>query len=240
MLQTKCLVVGSCTGQKDDEGCPEELKLKEADFSTAANLSKAEQRAKDWMKTAGKMYTGRQHALMMNGVEYLRADFDAASFDVAIVSAGYGLISEERLIAPYNITFQGKGLPWVRERGKALKLPVMTRELLSQYQVVFFLLGKQYLASLDCPLEPAPDQKFIYFGTGAERFCLPDGNNIIVPAAQKEASRYGGAGVTGIKGRMFDLLAKGISANPKLWRSLVVDRTANTIIDAISEARNSL
>jgi hypothetical protein len=35
MLQTKCLVVGSCTGQKDDEGCPEELKLKEADFGTA-------------------------------------------------------------------------------------------------------------------------------------------------------------------------------------------------------------
>jgi hypothetical protein len=109
---------------------------------------------------------------MMNGVERLRADFDAASFDVAIVSAGYGLISEERLIAPYNITFQGKGLPWVRERGKALKLPAMTRELLSQYQVVFFLLGKEYLASLDCPLEPTPDQKCIYFGTAAERFRL--------------------------------------------------------------------
>jgi hypothetical protein len=128
MLQTKCLVVGSCTGQKDDEGCPEELKLREADFGTAANLSKAEERAKDWMKPAGKMYTGRQHSLMMNGVERLRADFDAASFDVAIVSAGYGLISEERLIAPYNITFQGKGLPWVRERGKALQLAAMTRE----------------------------------------------------------------------------------------------------------------
>ena len=123
MVQTKCLVVGSCTGQKDDEGCPEELKLTEADFGTTANLLKAEHRAKDWMKPAGKMYTGRQHGLMMNGVKHLRAYFDAASFDVAIVSAGYGLISEERLIAPYNITFQGKGLPWVRERGKTLKLP---------------------------------------------------------------------------------------------------------------------
>jgi hypothetical protein len=240
MLQTKCLVVGSCTGQKDDEGCPEELKLKEADFGTAANLSKAEHRAKNWVKPAGKMYTGRQHVLMMNGVDHLRADLDAASFDVAIVSAGYGLISEERLIAPYNITFQGKGLSWVRERGKALKLPAMTRELISQYQVVFFLLGKEYLASLDCPLELARDQKFIYFGTGAERFRLPDGNNIIIPAAQKEASRYGGAGVTGIKGRMFDLLATGICADPKLWESLVADPTANTIMNIMSEARNSL
>ncbi|HTF67645.1 MAG TPA: hypothetical protein VK638_33695 [Edaphobacter sp.] len=111
------------------------------------------------------------------------------------------------------------------------------RERLSQYEVVFFLLGKEYLASLDSPLELAPDQKFIYFGTGAERFRLPHGNNIIIPAAQKEASRYGGAGVTGIKGRMFELLAKGICANPKLWKSLVVDRTANTIMDVMSDAR---
>lgn len=63
MAQTKYLVVGSCTGQKDDEGCPEELKPKEADFGTTANLLKAEHRAKDWMKPAGKMYTGRQHAV---------------------------------------------------------------------------------------------------------------------------------------------------------------------------------
>src|ERR1700733_605151 len=48
---------------------------------------------------------------------------------------------------------------------------------------------------------------------------VPHGNNIIMPA-QKEASRYGGAGVTGIKGRMFDLLTKGISASPNLRRSL--------------------
>lgn len=93
MLQTKCFIVGSCTGQKDDEGCPKELKLNEADFGTAANLSKAEHRAKDWMRPAGEVYTGRQYVLMMNGVKHLRAYFDAASFDVAIVSAGYGLIS---------------------------------------------------------------------------------------------------------------------------------------------------
>jgi hypothetical protein len=116
----------------------------------------------------------------------------------------------------------------------------MRRGLLCQYQIVFFLLGKEYLASLDCPLELAPDQKFIYFGSGPERFRLPDGNNIIIPAAHKEASRYGGAGVTAIKGRMFDLLAHGISANPKLWGSIVADRTANTIMDVMSEARKSL
>ena len=39
---------------------------------------------------------------------------------------------------------------------------------------------------------------------------------------------------------MFELLATGICANPKLWGAFVVDPTANTIIDVMSEARNSL
>lgn len=32
-------------------------------------------------------------------------------------------------------------------------------------------------------------------------------NVMVIPAAQPEARRYGGAGVTGIKGRLFSLLA---------------------------------
>jgi len=124
MSQTRCLVIGSCTGRKDDKGCPEEVKLKLADFETAASLSRAEQSVKGWLRPAGKMYKGLQHTLMMRGVAQLRADFSPATFDVAIVSAGYGLISEEKKIAPYNITFKGKGNPrkdprtsfWVRGR----------------------------------------------------------------------------------------------------------------------------
>jgi hypothetical protein len=77
------------------------------------------------------VHIGNRASLCCNG----------ASFDVAIVSAGYGLISEERLIAPYNITFKGKGLPCVRERGKTLKLPSMTRELLSPLWLWITLKG---------------------------------------------------------------------------------------------------
>ena len=237
MPQTRCLVLGSCTGQKDDLNCPVELKLKEEYFSDPTQLLRAEHRVKRWLKPAGEMYTGRQHTLMMSGVHRLREGFKPASFDVSIVSAGYGLVSEAKLIAPYNITFQGKGLPWARERGAALNIPTMTRKLLSKYQVVFFLLGKEYLSSLGDPSTPEPGQKFIYFGTAIERFRLPRTGVIVLPAAQAEATRYGGAGVTGIKGRMFDLFAKGMADHPERWNTFLEDRTAKTLLDVMSKAR---
>lgn len=34
MSQTSCLVVGSCTGMKDDKDCPREIKLQDSDFET--------------------------------------------------------------------------------------------------------------------------------------------------------------------------------------------------------------
>lgn len=237
MPQMKCLVLGSCTGQKDDLNCPVELKLKEEDFTEPSRLLGAEDKAKRWLKPAGEMYTGRQHTLMMSGVRRLREEFKQASFDVSIISAGYGLISETRLIAPYNITFQGKGLPWASERGAALNIPLMTSRLLSKYQVVFFLLGKEYLSSLGIPSTPEPGQKFVYFGTAIERFRLPRTQVIVLPAAQEEATRYGGAGVTGIKGRMFDLFAKGMVDHPERWNIFIEDRTANTLLDVMSKAK---
>ena len=160
MSQTKYLVIGSCSKGKDVKTCHKAIQLKMADFGTAVSLRRAEQRAKGWLRSAGKMYTGRQHVLMMRGVEHLRTNFSLATFDVAIISAGYGLICEEKKIAPYDITFTCKGSPWIRERREVLKIPAKTRKLLSEYQVVFFLLGKEYLTSVDLPLDPAPGQKF--------------------------------------------------------------------------------
>jgi hypothetical protein len=231
---TKCLVLGSCTGQKDDSACPSDLKLREESFAEPLHLLKAEAEAKPWLKPAGEMYTGRQHALMMNGVRYLRQGFRRASFDVSIVSAGYGLISEDRLIAPYNITFQGMGHSRVRARGDLLQIPTMTRDLVTRYQVVFFLLGRENLTSCGIPPLPEPGQRFVYFGKAIEDFHLPPAGVTVLPAAQKEARRYGGAGVTGIKGRMFELFAKGVTEHPDLWETFMTDHTANTLREIMS------
>jgi hypothetical protein len=239
MSQTKCLVVGSCTGQKDDAGCPEEIRLQKDDFNSPSSLSKAEGAAKNWLRPAGEMYKGRQHTLMMDGVRRLRNSFSKASFDVSIVSAGYGLVSEDKAIAPYNITFKGKGVTWVREQGALLKIPEALSLLIPQYEVVFFLLGKEYLTSIGKPPVPARGQKYVYFGTGVERNSSESDRMMAIPAAQKEATHYKGAGVTAIKGRMFDLFAQGMTHNPDRWQSFLKDTTTRTIVDVMNEAREA-
>ena len=236
MPSLTCLVIGSCTGKKDDSNCPDELKLSETDFNSAVNLARAERKSRAWLKPAGEMYKGPQHTLMMKEITRLREGLKEASFDVAVVSAGYGLISERQLIAPYDITFKNKGLRYARARGRFLQIPTKTRELVAKYEIVFFLLGKEYLASLGGPPEPARGQKFVYFGTAAERFRSPHSNMITLPAAQPEATRYKGAGVTGIKGQMFDLLSQGITTHPIRLKSLVSDRTSTTILGLINGA----
>jgi hypothetical protein len=149
------------------------------------------------------------------------------------------LISEKRKIAPYNITFKGKGAPWIRERREALRIPENTRKLLSGYQVVFFLLGKEYLTSLDLPLDPGPGQKFAYFGKADMRRPSPERDVICIPAGPEEVERYGGAPIIGIKGAMFVLLAKGLCANPDRWKKLLLDKTSGTMIATLDAAKKA-
>jgi hypothetical protein len=65
------------------------------------------------------MYRGRQHLRLMDGVRLLRERFGAEAVELYIVSAGYGLVAEERLIAPYEASFNsmtaGQARAWARK-----------------------------------------------------------------------------------------------------------------------------
>ncbi len=87
-------------------------------------------------------------------------------------SAGYGLIPEDRLIAPYDITFQGMPKPLVKARGERLGVASAIRKLVSDFPVVFFLLGDDYLRSVCPPIVPSDSQRFISFGSAKLRAAL--------------------------------------------------------------------
>jgi|SRR5208337_2314134 len=103
----KFLVISSCTGKKDDAGCPDSAKLVEADFDDPARLQKREAELQNWLRSAAVMYTGRQHTQMMQGVRLVRSAFGKDVCTLAILSAGYRLIPEDRLIAPYDSKIGG-------------------------------------------------------------------------------------------------------------------------------------
>jgi hypothetical protein len=222
------LVIGSCTKSKRDDGCPENIRLTESDFDDQTRLRAREKELANWLRPAAEMYTGRQHTQMMKGVRILRSVPGLVTCDVAIVSAGYGVLTERRPIAPYDITFHGMRKPLIRQRGERLGIPDAIRGAMRDYAVVFILLGEDYLLSVRPPLVPNNGQKFIAFRSPKLRQ-VPNGDVVIVPAGESAAEEFGEA-PRSLKGRLFYLLAKGLAQEPKMWEQLVRDRTTDTIL----------
>ena len=227
----RILVVGSCTKSKEDSGSPASLRLTEADFEEIGRLRVREQQLAKWIHPAAEMYTGRQHTQMMDGVCILRSTFGSEVCQVAIVSAGYGLLAEETPIVPYDITFHGMQKTRIRDRGERLEIPEGIRKTIVGHRLIFLLLGDDYLLSIRPPLNPAPGQKIIAFGSARLRH-VPHSDVVVVPA-EREAAREFRDGMTTVKGKMFNLLAKGLVQEPSMWDSLLSDRTPETVLRLI-------
>jgi hypothetical protein len=91
------LVVTSCTGWK---AVTSRSELTLEDFDDPDKLAAREAQLSGLLRPASVMYTGRQHVAAMRGVDAIRAALGSQSVDVAIVSAGYGVVGETRPIAP--------------------------------------------------------------------------------------------------------------------------------------------
>ena len=102
MASSCLLVISSCTGDKV-VNTPAELKLE--DFADADRLKRREHELASYRRPASVMYTGKQHEYLMRGVDKLRRAYGDNFVDLRILSAGYGLIEEDRVICPYDVTF---------------------------------------------------------------------------------------------------------------------------------------
>ncbi len=136
----KTLVISSCTGEKRFHP---ENQLVQSDFPNAKTLRRREKELADFSLPACEMYTGMQHLRLMEGIAALRAA--GIPVDLSIVSAGYGLISEKRKIAPYEVTFNTMKGPEVDEWAIRLGIHDDLIRTLEGYDLVFVLLGDKYL-----------------------------------------------------------------------------------------------
>ena len=100
----KVLVITSCTGRKKHKP-PNQLNYE--DFASPKCLHRRTAELKDFKVPAAEMYTGQQHQHLMAGLEEVRKVYGSAVVDLHIISAGYGLLAEDDIIVPYNVTFQG-------------------------------------------------------------------------------------------------------------------------------------
>ena len=147
------LLVGSCTGEKDVRDCP--YLLAETDFDDPSALLRREAELSRWALPAVRLYTGWQHRYMMKGIKAIRQRFGSAHCALRIISAGYGLVDENRNLVPYEATFQGKRKRWIHDRAQRLGIPQALRQAIRDFEVVIFLLGHP-------PVVPGVNQRLIF------------------------------------------------------------------------------
>lgn len=143
-MEQSIQILTSCTGRKARASSNA---LTWEDFREEDEYIRTRERElQEEMLPAREMYTGRQHEHLMKGVQTLRGSEEAVSVDVSIVSAGYGVVDEERMVAPYDLTFsemsRREARSWAREQG----IPSDVRKTLRKNaDVHIVLLGTAYL-----------------------------------------------------------------------------------------------
>jgi hypothetical protein len=230
----KLLVVSSCTGEKDVRDCPS--LLDETDFDDSATLLRREAELSRWALPAVRLYTGWQHRYMMMGVNGIRQRFGSAACTLKIISAGYGLVDEARYLVPYEATFQQKRPRWISKRAQRLAIPQALRQAIRDFEVVIFLLGKEYLLSTHPPVAPNGTQRLIFLAPNAELPFHP--NATVVPAGLQE-TRFG-AGLVALKGKMFELFAYGLCGKPEAWNEVVNDPTEEAFLRLVEAGRGQV
>ncbi len=228
MASSCLLVISSCTGDKV-VNTPAELTLE--DFADADRLERREHELASFRRPASVMYTGKQHEYLMLGVDTLRQAYGDNFLDLRILSAGYGLIEEDRVICPYDVTFSKMGKPQRRAWGRRLGVHSDVRAAIEDFDVVIFLLGSDYLDAVDPPIAAREGQRLVFLAKRSESSRLAGAGVVTVPAGQSE-TRYG-AGYLALKGKMFQRFAEALAGRRELFDEFKADRSSSTFLKAL-------
>ena len=218
----RVLVITSCTGEKKYHPGNQ---LVQDDFTDKEHLAIREKELAEFACPAGEMYTGMQHLRLMEGIQTLRKHFGESVVDLYVVSAGYGLISENKTIVPYEVTFNTMNNSAIAEWSRQIGIHYDLESLIQKYDLALFLLGDKYLRAIALPFEgTTPDQKLVFFASGTSRKMIPGrAPYFFVEVGQEDAKSFS-YGLVGLKGYLFKLLAQdAVSEDPALFEKIYQD-----------------
>jgi queuine/archaeosine tRNA-ribosyltransferase len=166
------------------------------------------------------MYTGMQHLQIMEGVKILRSCSENLVVDVAILSAGYGLISEDKAIAPYSVTFNDMKAKDLDEWAKFLNIHSAFESKIAAYDLIFVLLGEKYLRSLSLPVLSHDRQTLIFLASYSSQKYIKEisAQTFVLPLNNAEAKQYS-YGLVGLKGYLFKQFAIAVTKDKAQQRS---------------------
>ena len=176
------------------------------------------------------LYQGRDHKRIGEGMrymwdksrtnEFIQSNGYPHSLHWHILSAEYGLIRCWEKIKPYDRSFSYMIRDNdIRDHAESHNVHKITRNLINQYDLVFYLLSKDYLTALSLPIETGNNYRSfersnnyigeceydetmqIFFVPPTNRDMVPEGGRF-VPAG-KEMSQKLGVSWMELKGEMF-------------------------------------
>lgn len=210
----RTLIITSCTGEKRFKPT-NQLTLE--DFKDEARLQSRSSELSEFACPASQIYTGLQHLRVIEAVELLRQSFGKEAIDLVILSAGYGLIPENQIIVPYEVTFNTMKGHEVDEWAKFLEVHQAFEKTIARYDLVFLLLGENYLRSLRLPIVTKPEQTLIFL-TSKTSAALIKGlaaNIFVLPLSNADAKQYS-YGLVGLKGYLLKQFAESVTIDSEL------------------------
>lgn len=201
----RILVITSCTGRKKHKPVNE---LQYENFVSPERLCQRTAELKDFKTLAAEMYTGQQHLYLMDGLRQLRETHGQTVVDLNIISAGYGLLSEKDVIVPYNVTFQKLKKKEILERSNNLQIHEQAKTLITGYELVIFLLGKEYIQALQLPFQIADSVSQIFLLGNTHKNLIPDLPNTHFVAAGSDLARKLRVMGVALKGFVFKKLCE--------------------------------
>jgi hypothetical protein len=127
---------------------------------------------------APEMFASPHHNLVVEGVQAVWERWGQNALDVAILSAGLGLLDADRSIVPYDgmsVEFpEGELTVWAQRLGMAER----AKAQVAQYDLAFYLLSGQFLAVLELPLDVPEHIQQIVLTDRESMALLPDLPNL--------------------------------------------------------------
>lgn len=203
----KTLVITSCTGEKRWKP---ENQLVQEDFKNKKILACREKELSHFKLPAAQMYMGKQHLRLMEGITTLRSTFGRDVVDLYILSAGYGLIPEDKEIVPYEVTFSDMTPQEIIMWSRFLRVHQELNKIIGGYDLVIFLLGDKYLRALELPAETREGQGLLFLASKTSKGLVPKQEPYhFIEVGKAEASAFG-YGLIGLKGYIFKLFAREV------------------------------
>lgn len=201
------LVIDQCSGSKE---FPDDASVFGADETLQFSRDSLLSRDNVPGIAARDLYTGRQQNYVCDAVRRLRSN--GHNVERHFISAGFGLVAEDDDLPPYEVTFSSMNVGEIRERSTKLHIQEDLRHVLkeSDYDIVFFALGKDYYTSIDID-EMVQEVRSDRIGVVFNRELVEDQFDNIesVPARTEDAKQHGTI-VVGLKGLYMENFAKYI------------------------------